>query len=94
MQDAGVVIQQLGEDITPQPAQPLAVFDHGDSAVGSLVSRIERTRLHACNGSGAGSSRCLLARRQSRGSNAGRGQPGVASQDAPDCCVQGAGRAG
>jgi hypothetical protein len=53
-QDAGVVVQHLDEDIAPEPAQPLAIFDHGDSADSRLVSRLERPPLRACNGNDPG----------------------------------------
>ena len=49
-QDARVVVKHLGEDIAPEPAQPLAVGEHGDSVAGGLVSRLERLRLHISNG--------------------------------------------
>ena len=49
-QDAGVVIKHLGEDVPPEPAQPLAVPEHGDSAAGGLVDRLERLHPHTSNG--------------------------------------------
>ena len=49
-QDARVVVKHLGEDIAPEPAQPLAVGEHGDSVAGGLISRLERLRLHISNG--------------------------------------------
>jgi len=43
MQDARVVVvQHLGGYKAPDPAQPLAIFDHRDSAAGRLVSGLER----------------------------------------------------
>jgi len=52
VQDARVVVEHLDEDIAPEPAQPLALLEHGDSAAGGLVSRLKRLRLHVCNGNG------------------------------------------
>jgi hypothetical protein len=49
-QDTGVVIKHLGEDVTPQPAQRLAVPEHGGSAAGGLVDRLERLYPHTSNG--------------------------------------------
>jgi hypothetical protein len=44
-----VVIEHLNEDIPPEPAQPLTVGQHDDSAARRLVSRLKRPRLHTCN---------------------------------------------
>ena len=38
-QNACVVIQQLNKDIPPETAQPLAILEHGNGAVGSLIRR-------------------------------------------------------
>ena len=51
VQNACVIIQQLNKDIPPETAQPLAILEHGNGAVGSLISRLERPHLHVCNGS-------------------------------------------
>jgi hypothetical protein len=50
-QDARVVVKHLDEDIAPEPAQPLAVLEHGESATGGLINRVKRLHLHVCNGS-------------------------------------------
>jgi hypothetical protein len=49
-ENACVVIKHLDQDIAPEPAQPLAVGEHGDSVAGSLVNRLERLHLHTSNG--------------------------------------------
>ena len=50
-QDTRVVVKHLDEYIAPEPAQPLAVGEHGDSVAGGLVNRLERLHLHTSNGS-------------------------------------------
>jgi hypothetical protein len=50
VQDARVVVKHLDEDVAPKPAQPLTLLEHGDSAVGGLVNRLERLHLHTSNG--------------------------------------------
>jgi hypothetical protein len=45
MQDAGVVVEHLDEDIPPQPAQSLAIGEHGDGTGGRLASTLKRLRL-------------------------------------------------
>jgi len=50
-QDTRVVVKHLDEDITPEPAQPLALLEHPDGAAGGLVNRLKRLHLHISNGS-------------------------------------------
>jgi hypothetical protein len=51
-QNARVVIQQLSKNVPPETTQPIAILKHGDSALGGLISRLERRHLHVRNGSG------------------------------------------
>ena len=69
VQDACVVVQQLDKDVAPEPAQPLIILQHGKSAASSLVSRLKRPHLHACNASDqrrrkvpGGAATCLMRR--------------------------------
>ena len=41
VQDARVVVKHLDEDVAPEPAQPLAVGEHGDGVAGGLVNRLD-----------------------------------------------------
>jgi hypothetical protein len=50
-QDTGVVIEHLHEDVSPDPAQPLAVGQHRGRAPRRLVRRSERPRFHIFSGS-------------------------------------------
>ena len=45
-QHGSVVIEHLNEDKASEPAQPLTIGQHDDSAACRLVSRLERLRLH------------------------------------------------
>ena len=50
VQDARVVVKHLDEDVAPEPAQPLALLEHGDGAAGGPVNRLKRLHLHTSNG--------------------------------------------
>src|SRR5487761_1348454 len=50
-QDTRVVVKHLNEDVAPEPAQPLALLEHGDGAAGGPVNRLKRLHLHTSNGS-------------------------------------------
>src|SRR4029077_9626465 len=47
VEHARVVVKHLHKDIAPEPAQPLAILEHGDRAVGSLVNRLKPPHLHS-----------------------------------------------
>jgi hypothetical protein len=44
-QDARVIVEQLGEDVAPEPAQPLPAAEHGHGAARRLVSRLKRSHI-------------------------------------------------
>jgi hypothetical protein len=46
VQHTRVVVEHLGEDETPEPAQPLTVGEHGGGAASRLVSRLEHPLFH------------------------------------------------
>jgi hypothetical protein len=52
-QDTRVVVEHLDEDVPPEPAQPLAILDHGDRSAGRLIDRLERLRRHPWQGNHA-----------------------------------------
>ena len=51
IQDAHVIVEQLGEDVAPEPTEPLAVGEHGGSTNRRLVNSLERTCLRVFPGS-------------------------------------------